>query len=80
MSKYNIDEIVEKMLEHADKYPELKLYAEGLKNLDRASKSTATLTKDTKSTKIGKNTESGPGVSLISEPIGKSAVEVLGGS
>lgn len=35
--KINVDELVQKMLEHADKYPELKMYADGLKEIYRRS-------------------------------------------
>jgi hypothetical protein len=38
MPKIDIDELVEKLLEHSDKYPELETYAAGLKEIYRQSK------------------------------------------
>lgn len=38
MPKIDIDDLIEKMLEHSGKYPELKTYADGLKEVYRASK------------------------------------------
>lgn len=46
--KYSVDEVIDRMLKHADKYPELRTYAKGLREMAKAESKSKRLTSSKK--------------------------------